>query len=65
VLVGALYREDGRVYGVINAKIVESGTTFGVEQIASPKALSDAQKTKRWQDIWFSQVTIEIADPQA
>jgi len=65
VLVGALYREDGRVYGVINAKIVEGGTIFGAEQITSPKALSDAQKTKRWQDIWFSQVTIEVADPQA
>jgi hypothetical protein len=65
VLVGVLYREDARVYGAINAKIVEAGTAFGVEQTASPKALSDSQKTRRWQDIWFSKVTVEVADPKA
>ena len=64
-LTGALYREDSRVYGALNAKIIEGGTPFGVEQVASPKALSDSEKTKRWQDIWFSKVTIEVADPQA
>ena len=62
VLAGALFREDGRVYGALNVKIVDAGTSFGAEQTASPKSLSASQKTRRWQDIWFSKVTIEAAD---
>jgi hypothetical protein len=65
VLVGVLYREGGSVYAAINANIIEGGTSFGAEQTTSPKALSGSQKTKRWQDIWFSKVTIEVADPRA
>jgi hypothetical protein len=64
VLVAVIYREAGRVYGAINAKAVEGGAIFGAEQTSSPKTLTDNQKTKRWQDLWFSGVTIEIADPQ-
>jgi hypothetical protein len=63
VLAAVLYREDSRAYGAINAKIVEGGATFGAEQTSSPKALSDSQKTKRWQDLWFPKVTIEVANP--
>lgn len=58
VLIGALYRREGRIWGAINAKIVESRTSFGAEQCVSPKALSHDQKEKRWQGIWFSNVTI-------
>lgn len=58
VLIGALYRSEGRIWGAINAKIVESPTSFGAEQRVSPKSLSHDQKEKRWQDIWFSNVTI-------
>jgi hypothetical protein len=64
VLVAVLYRESGRVYGAINSKGVEGGgAIFGAEQTASPKTLSGGQKTKRWQDLWFSRVTIEVANP--
>lgn len=59
VLIGALYRSDRRIWGVINARIVESRTSFGTEEVASPKALSGNEKEKRWRDSWFSAVTIE------
>jgi len=64
VLVAVIYREDGRLYGAINAKAVEGGLIFGAEQISSPKTLSAGQKTKRWQDLWFSRVIFEVANPQ-
>lgn len=63
VLIGALYRSDGRIWGAINAKIVESPTSFGAEEVVSPKKLSGDEKEKRWQDIWFSDVTIGCAGP--
>jgi hypothetical protein len=65
VLIGALYRDEGRIWGVINARIMENQTSFGAEQPASPKMLSANEKEKRWQDIWFSNVTITPADSAA
>ncbi|MDE2448005.1 MAG: aldehyde-activating protein [Gammaproteobacteria bacterium] len=65
VLIGVLYRSDGRIWGAINVKIVESLTTFGTEEVVSPKALSGNEKEKRWRDIWFSNVTIECVGPGA
>jgi len=65
VLIGALYRSGGRIWGAINAKIVENRTSFGTEQCVSPKALSDNEKESRWQDIWFPKVTVAFADPRA
>jgi hypothetical protein len=58
VLIGALYRSEGRIWGAINAKIVEDPTSFGTEQCVSPKTLSANEKEKRWQDIWFHNVAI-------
>ena len=62
VLVGVIYRSDGRVYAAVNVKAVEARTNFAAEQPVSPKLLSGAEKITRWQDIWFSNVTIAIAD---
>jgi hypothetical protein len=64
VLVAVLYRKDGQVSGAINAKAVAGGTIFGAEHTSSPKSLSEGEKTKRWQDLWFSGVRIEVANPQ-
>lgn len=58
VLIGALYRSEGRIWGTVNAKIIEGPTSFDTEQCVSPKALSADEKQKRWQDIWFRNVTI-------
>lgn len=62
VLVGALYRKENRIYGVVNVRIVADQTSFGAEQPASPKMLSESEKIRRWQEIWFANVTIAIAD---
>jgi len=58
VLVGALHRADGLLYGVVNAKVFDGGARFGAEQPVSPQALSADQKARRWQEIWCSDVTI-------
>jgi len=62
VLVGALYRNDGRLYAAVNVKVIDGRTTFGAEQPVSPKTLSESEKVQRWQDIWFSNVSIVTVD---
>lgn len=60
VLVGVVYRSDERVYAAVNVKAVTARTNFATERPVSPKLLSGAEKITRWQDIWFSNVTIAI-----
>jgi hypothetical protein len=57
VLIGALYRSEGRVYATINAQAVEGGS-FGMPTPVSPKQLSGENKVARWKKLWFSDVTI-------
>jgi hypothetical protein len=59
VLIGALYQSDTGLYATVNVKAVDAGVTFGAEKSVSPKLLSESEKVKRWQDIWFSNVLIE------
>jgi hypothetical protein len=59
ILVAALYRSAERLYAAINARIFHGAAAFGSEQPVSPKTLSERQKAERWQDIWFSNVTID------
>ena len=58
VLVGVLYQSDGRTYAAVNVRIVDVRTDFGVELPVSPMKLSESEKVKRWQDIWFSNVDV-------
>lgn len=58
VLVGVMYRNDRRLYAAVNAKAVQGGKPFGPEQSVSPKKLSAEDKVKRWQDVWFPNVSI-------
>ena len=59
VLVAALYRNGEHLYAAINARGIDSAIAFGSEQPVSPKTLSSRQKAERWQEIWFSNVTID------
>jgi hypothetical protein len=63
VLVGALHRSDGRLYGVVNARAIDGGTGFGTDQPVSPQTLSAEDKVKRWQEIWCSNVSIICGQP--
>jgi hypothetical protein len=56
VLVGALYRDEGRVYATVNAKTVAAAESFGAEQAVSPKQLSGEEKVARWKKLWFADV---------
>ena len=58
VLVGALYNDAGRLYAAVNSKVVDAAVRFGAEQTVSPQRLSGAEKVTRWQELWFSNVTI-------
>jgi hypothetical protein len=65
VLVAALYRRQERLYAAVNVRALEGGAAFGTELPVSPKTLSVGKKAERWQDIWFSNVTIQNIDPNA
>lgn len=58
VLVGALYGYDGLLHAAVNVRALDVRAHFGSAQIASPKALSDDEKSQRWRDLWFSNVSI-------
>ena len=55
VLVSALWREQ-RLYGVVNANVLDARERFGSTQPVSPRALSADAKTSRWLSIWFANV---------
>jgi hypothetical protein len=58
VLIGALYHQDARIYATVNVNAVEGRTQLAAEQPVSPKELSEAEKVKRWQELWFRNVKI-------
>jgi hypothetical protein len=58
VLVGALYQETDRLFGTLNAKVLDCRASFGAEQTVSPKSLAADQKVQRWRDIWFPDVRV-------
>jgi hypothetical protein len=58
VLVGALYRTEGRIYATVNVKVIEDAGSFGVEQPVSPRKLAGDAKVARWKELWFSRVEL-------
>jgi len=62
VLVGALWREQ-RLYGVVNANVLDKRAAFADLQPVSPRTLSADAKRSRWQSIWFANVTL-TTDPR-
>jgi hypothetical protein len=58
VLVGALYRTEGRIYATVNVRVIEGAEGFGVEKPVSPQKLPGDAKIGRWKDLWFSSVEL-------
>jgi hypothetical protein len=58
VLLGALYRDGERIYGVVNSRSLEAPQGLGAEQPVSPQTLGPEQKQQRWRQLWFANVTI-------
>jgi hypothetical protein len=59
VLVGALYRDGDQLFGTVNARALDGHEEFGPSVTVSPKSLAPEEKTKRWQQVWFSDVRVE------
>jgi hypothetical protein len=57
VLVCALWRGQ-RLYGVVNASVLDGRIAFAAAQPVSPRTLSADSKKGRWQSIWFADVTL-------
>jgi hypothetical protein len=58
VLVGALYTGAARAYGVVNLRVLQGPHVFGAAEPVSPARLGAAEKSARWQDIWFPNVLV-------
>ena len=58
VLVGAFLRSGSQIHATVNVRALANAAAFGPEQIVSPQRLSADQKVRRWQDVWFANVTI-------
>jgi hypothetical protein len=57
VLVAALWQEQ-RLYGVVNASVLDARNDFAAAQPVSPKKLSADAKMSRWQSLWFPNVAL-------
>jgi hypothetical protein len=58
VLIGAVYRDEQRLRGVVNANILAAPAGFAAPQPVSPRQLTAEQKIQRWREIWFAEVRI-------
>jgi hypothetical protein len=58
VLVSPLYRDGARLYGAVNVNAVDGAALFGAQQPVSPRTLTPGDKTQRWKQLWFPDVTI-------
>lgn len=58
VLIAPILRQDDRIYASVNVRVIETAAAFGAEQVVSPKKLAEADKVKRWHEIWFGDVTL-------
>ena len=61
VLVGGMYQDGAARYATINVNSIDGNEDFDQPKPVSPKTLSAEQKKSRWQELWFSDVTINQA----
>lgn len=59
VLVSVIYQSEGRVFGTVNVSALDRTAHFGERTVVSPKVLPANEKTERWKNLWFGQVTLE------
>lgn len=65
VLIGVLYRnEQGRLFAAVNSRMIDNESYFGAIQSVSPQYLSGLEKTTRWQQVWFPDVSVLIDDEE-
>ena len=64
VVVAVSYETAGARLAAINARVVtlpaDGSQTFAAPVPASPKQLSAAEKTARWQQLWFRDVSVQM-----
>lgn len=61
VLVGGIYQaEEAGLFAAINSKIIDGGVAFAEARTVSPQTLSSGEKTARWQQLWFANVTLNV-----
>lgn len=58
VLVGVTCEMDGRLYGAVNVRSLDSAAAFGPALSVSPKQLSATDKLQRWRELWFPDVSV-------
>jgi hypothetical protein len=58
VLVAALYRDADRLFGTLNVQALDCRADFGAQVPVSPKSLAADEKTKRWRELWFQDVSV-------
>jgi hypothetical protein len=58
VLVGGGFEHDGRRYATVNVNALDARCDFAEPVVVSPQKLSGEQKAKRWQELWFADVTL-------
>jgi hypothetical protein len=59
ILVFVTYEANGKTFVAVNSRSV-NGVQFGELTTVHPQSLSADEKTKRWSQVWFSNVKIEI-----
>jgi hypothetical protein len=60
VLIGVSYQEGELCYAAVNVHAIGDGMTFGSPTVVSPKALAVDERVRRWKQIWFSNVRLEL-----
>ncbi len=60
VLIGVSYQEGELRYAAVNVHAIGDGSTFGSSNVVSPKALAVDERVRRWKQLWFSNVRLEM-----
>jgi hypothetical protein len=58
VLIGAVCAIEEQLYGTVNARVLDAYAQFAAAQTVSPRTLSESDKVRRWQQLWFPKVVI-------
>jgi len=61
VLIGGLYEKGDQRFAAVNVRTVDGEVLFGNGQPVSPQRLGPDEKTGRWEQLWFRDVSIRHA----